>query len=160
MADFPPRPDGCPIPYPPGSIDGTASGTIRYPVTYPEDLSLTELSGNDYLDGQIVIQLEHTSCQYGLTPAVLLSRLQTTHPGSDWTMSLLMSRLNVGVGAGRFCLNANGTYVINPNMAYVNVYNTKFQGLTSAVQRVPICQTTVTGTANGAYRGNEACSFR
>ena len=153
--NFPPRQDGCPIPPPVGSVDGTAQGSILRPIRFPGDLRLNQLTGNDYLDGQIIIQLAGTMCQNGLSVDVLLSRLQAADPDTDWTMALLESRLRVGAREGRFCQNANGTWVLNDNMVQLNVYNRKFQGLTTAITPYRIFQTTVAGDATGTYSGDE-----
>jgi hypothetical protein len=159
MANFPPRQDGCPIPLPVGSVDGTAQGNILRPIRFPGDLRLDELTGNDFLDGQIIIQLSGTMCLNGLSVDVLLSRLQAADPDTGWTMELLASRLRVGAREGRFCQNVNRTWVLNDNMVKLNVYNRKFQGLTTAITPYRIFQTTVSGVATGAYIGDECGPF-
>jgi len=155
---IPARADGCPIPLPVGSVDGTYNGSIARPIS--TDPTLDQLTGTDMLDGQIIIQLSGRFCQFGLTPEMLLSQLETAYPDTLWSPELLQQRLRVGVSQGRFCENANGTYVLNPNMVFLNPYNQRFQGLVNDVDRLTICQTTVSGNTSGAYRGDEMCCFR
>lgn len=149
--------EGCPIPQPPGADGGTFFG-MNQGLPFP-DKELSQLSGNDLLDGQIITELAGTRCLNGLSFDTLLDRLQNDYPQSMWTSALLQQRLNLGRRQGRFCLAANNTWVLRDDMVKVNYNNQKFQGLTSDIMRVPICQTTVTNTFTGAYEGNlPACN--
>ncbi len=142
----------CPIPQPPGSANGTAFGPNQ-PLPFP-DRSLDQLTGIHRLDGEIVVQLAGTQCLSGLSEADLLSRLQSAYPESAWNMALLSARLTAGRRQGRFCQAGNSLWVLRNDMVHVNAANQIFQGLVPSIDRVPICQTTVSGVVSGAYRGD------
>ena len=144
--------DGCPVPMPIGSDGGSFFGS-NPPLPFP-DRELSQLSGNDLLDGQIITELAGTRCLSGISFDTLLDRLQNDYPQSMWTSALLQQRLTLGRRQGRFCLAANNTWVLRDDMVKVNYNNQKFQGLTSDIMRVPICQTTVADTFSGVYQGN------
>ena len=143
----------CPVKIPIGSDGGTFFGTNQ-PLPFP-DKTLGQLSGDDRLDGEIIVELAGTSCLNGLSFDTLLSRLQNDYPNSMWTAPLLQRRLNLGRRQGRFCRSANNTWVLRGDMVIINYNNQKFQGLTKSIESIPIFQTTVTGVVSGAYQGNE-----
>lgn len=143
----------CPIFQPPGASNGTYYGTNQ-PLPFP-DRTLNELSGNDRLDGEIIVELSGTSCLNGLPFDTLLSRLQNDYPDSMWTPSLLQQQLKLGRRQGRFCLAGNNTWVLRSDMVTINYNNQKFQGLTKSIIGIPIFQTTVVGNINGTYDGDE-----
>ncbi len=144
--------DGCPIQIPIGSNGGSFFGT-NPGLPFP-DRELSQLSGNDLLDGQIIVELSATRCLSGLSFDTLLDRLENNYPESLWTSALLQQRLTLGRRQGRFCLAGNNTWVLRNDMVTLNYNNQKFQGLTSNIVRVPICQTTVADTFTGVYQGN------
>lgn len=143
----------CPIPQPPGSVNGSYYGN-NPPVPSP-DYSLDDLFGNDLLDGQIIIQLSGTYCLHGSSFDTLLDRLQAAYPDSLWDATLLQRRLLAGKRAGRFCLAGNNTWVVNNNMVSLNFYNQRFQNLIEQITKIPTCQTTIATTFNGVYRGDQ-----
>jgi hypothetical protein len=142
----------CPIPQPAGALDGTFFGPNQ-PLPIP-DLMLNELFGTARLDGETIVELQNTRCLNGLPFETLLDRLQRKYPASVWTSTRLTQRLNMGRRQGRFCHAGNGTWVLRDDMVKVNHCNQRYQGLTSAITRVPIQQTTVTSVSNGTYSGN------
>lgn len=144
--------NSCPIPLPPGSDGGSFFGT-NPPLPFP-DRELSQLSGNDLLDGQIIVELSNTRCLSGLSFETLLDRLENNYSESFWTSALLQQRLTLGRRQGRFCLAANNSWVLRNDMVTLNYNNQKFQGLTSNIVRVPIFQTTVADTFSGVYQGN------
>ena len=147
--------NGCPVPAQPGSVDGTAFGPdpgLPFP-----DRTLSQLSGDDQLDGQIIVQLDGTRCLNGINNQTLLGRLQNTYPESMWTQTLLNKRLTAGRRQGRFCQAANNTWVLRDDMVIINYINQKFQGLSNQIIQVPVQQTTVAGSESGAYSGDLPC---
>ena len=142
----------CPIPRPVGQINGSFFGN-HPPVPLP-DFTLADFTGNNLLDGQIVVQLANTRCLSGLTFTQLLGRLQSNYPNQNWTSQLLNERLTQGIRRGRVCLSAANTYVLKKNMVQLNYNNQKFQNLADQIIKEPICQTTVTSNYIGTYEGN------
>ncbi len=142
----------CPIPIPFGSDGGTFAGPNQ-PLPFP-DRTLDQLFGNNRLDGEIIITISGTSCLNGVPFDTLLDRLQNAYVESMWTSTLLQQRLALGRRQGRFCLAGNNTWVLRDDMVKVNYNNQKFQGLTTAIESIPIFQTTVVSLDNGTYSGN------
>jgi hypothetical protein len=140
------------------------SGTLPPPkfpnflTASPFPLPANAFSRNTLLDAQIIQTLSGTSCSFGLTQQMLLNRLQTNFPNSDWTAEELSQRLQIGRRRGRFCLNANQTYVINDNMIALNPSNRVFQSLASQIQPFNLQQTVIEGI-QCPFSGNEECDF-
>jgi hypothetical protein len=144
-------PLACPIPLPPGSINGTAFGPQDC-ITIEEILS--ELSPIQQIDGRIIIVMQETTIGNGMTPDAILTALETRFPNTnDWTIELVTSRLLVGKRAGRFQLNRFGVWYILSNMAQLNVVNNVFTFLVPTLLRNPSCITSVSTTFNGYFSG-------
>lgn len=140
------------------------SGTLP-PPTFPNFLTASPFplpanafSRTTLLDAQIIQTLSGTSCTNGLTQATLLARLQANFPNSGWTANELAQRLQVGRRRGRFCLNANQTYVLNNNMIAVNPSNRVFQSLASQIKQFNLQRTSIEGI-QVPFQGNEQPCF-